>query len=297
MSDSYRLNKYISDSGFCSRREADEYIKNGQVTVNGKVGTIGDMVDDSDIVLVGKNRIQMNSRKVYLAFNKPQGVTCTTDKKDPTNIIDYIGYPERIFPIGRLDKDSEGLILLTNDGDIVNRILRAGNAHDKEYVVTVNRPITETFITKMSQGVRIHNTVTLPCTVKRIHQTSFSIILNQGLNRQIRLMCEALGYEVMVLKRTRIMNLNLKGIEVGTYRELNQHEVEVLLEATRHSSKTEDASRVGRGKKRQQSKSNPSVRYAKNTNKGKGGKQGQGGKTGQKGKKKSPIRNKMKKKK
>ncbi len=249
MSKSYRLNKYISESGFCSRREADEFIKSGQVKVNGIVETVGVLVSDKDEVFVGNERIKLNESKVYIAFNKPQGVTCTTDKKDPTNIVDYVGYPKRIFPVGRLDKDSEGLILLTNDGEIVNQILRDGNAHDKEYIVTVNKAINEKFIDQMSKGVRIHNTVTLPCVVKKIHQRSFSIILTQGLNRQIRLMCEALGYEVMHLKRVRIMNIQLKGIELGTYRILTKPEIDRLIEATKNSVKTEEASTARSGKK------------------------------------------------
>lgn len=283
-----RLNKYISESGFCSRREADDYIEQGAVMVNKIKGTVGTIVKSTDKVYVNKQLIDIKIKKVYIAFNKPMGITCTTDRNDPTNMIDYIGYPLRIFPIGRIDKDSEGLILLTNDGDIVNRILRAGNAHEKEYIVQVDHKINEVFIEKMGKGVKIHNTITLPCKVDWINQNSFRIVLTQGLNRQIRLMCETLGYEVVALKRSRIMNIGLKGIEVGTYRELTVKEVEGILKATEHSSKTEEASSLGRSRGKKQNKKNPSVRYANDDKKYA---------SKRKGKKKSPIRNKMPKKK
>lgn len=263
MDNGIRLNKYIRDSGFCSRREADKYIEAGAVLVDKKLATIGTMVKAGDKVYVNSILIKPEAKKIYLAFNKPSGITSTTDSSDPTNIIDYIGYPKRIFPIGRIDKDSEGLILLTNDGDIVNRILRAGNAHSKEYIVRVKQKVTDDFIDKMSRGVRIHNTVTLPCEVKRLNNNSFSIVLLQGLNRQIRLMCEALGYEVINLKRIRVMGITIKGIEIGTYRELTSKEVEGLLKETKDSSKTEEASKLGNKKFKAQSKKNPSVRYAK----------------------------------
>lgn len=267
MDNGIRLNKYIRDSGFCSRREADKYIEAGAVLVDKKLATIGTMVKAGDKVYVNSVLIQPEAKKIYIAFNKPSGITSTTDSSDPTNIIDYIGYPKRIFPIGRIDKDSEGLILLTNDGDIVNRILRVGNAHSKEYIVRVNQKVTDDFIDKMSRGVRIHNTVTLPCEVKRLNNNSFSIVLLQGLNRQIRLMCEALGYEVINLKRIRVMGITIKGIEVGTYRELTSREVEGLLKETKGSSKTEEASKLGNKKFKAQSKKNPSVRYAKKNQK------------------------------
>ncbi len=205
-----RLNKYISDSGFCSRREADALIEDNQVTVNGVSATIGTKVEAGDVVKVGSKTIKASSKKVYIAFNKPVGITCTTDKKDSTNIIDYIGHRERIFPIGRLDKDSEGLIFLTNDGDIVNTILRAGNNHEKEYIVKVDKAFDDRFLSKMAQGVPIHDTVTLPCKITRLKKNSFRIILVQGLNRQIRLMCQHFGYTVVSLKRVRIMNVALK---------------------------------------------------------------------------------------
>ncbi len=280
---SKRLNKYISDSGFSSRREADEFIENGLVKVNGKVAHTGTMIGTNDKVIVNGHLIDTKTQKIYIVFNKPIGITCTTDKKDSTNIIDYIRYPIRIFPIGRIDKDSEGLVLLTSDGDIVNRILRAGNAHEKEYHVTVDKKITEQFVKKMAAGVRIHKTITLPCKVTRLKGNGFSIVLKQGLNRQIRLMCETLGYEVLALRRTRIMDIDLKGVEVGTYRELTSTEINNILNATKDSSKTEEASKIRKGK--QQSKKNPSVRYASNNKK-----------SGKYSKKKSPIRNKMKSK-
>lgn len=270
MDNGIRLNKYIKDSGYCSRREADQYIERGVASVNGSKGTLETMVYPGDRVHVNGVLIEPERQMIYLAFHKPAGITCTTNRDDPTNIIDYIRYPKRIYPIGRIDKDSEGLILLTNHGDIVNRILRAGNAHEKEYIVTVNRKITDHFIQKMSQGVPIHRTVTLPCEVQRIKANAFSIILKQGLNRQIRLMCQALGYEVVALKRTRIMNITLKGIEAGAYRELTPKEVKQLLEMTKHSSKTEEASKMHGRKGKPQSKKNPSVRYAKNGQKFKG---------------------------
>ena len=302
MAREYRLNKFISESGYCSRREADELIRGGQVKVNNAVAEVGMTVTDTDKVFIGKKRIINNTAKVYIALNKPSGITCTTDKKDATNVVDFIGYHERIFPIGRLDKDSEGLILLTNDGDIVNRILRAGNAHEKAYLVTVNKPIDPKFAVKMSSGVKIHNTVTLPCKVKVINPTTFTIVLTQGLNRQIRLMCEALGYEVTGLSRTRIMNINLKGLGKGRYRKLTETEVKALLDATQDSVQTEEASRQNGAIPKKQNKKNPSVRYAKKqkVEKSRGKNGGQGKKTKNDTthkKRKSPIRNKMKKKK
>lgn len=262
-----RLNKYIRDSGFCSRREADKYIEAGCVLVNKKPASIGTRVGPGDKVYINKRLIKVEEEKIYLAFNKPRGLTCTTDKSDPTNIIDYIGYPKRIFPIGRLDKDSEGLVLLTNDGDIVNRILRVGNAHSKEYIVRVDREITDEFLEKMSSGVRIHKTLTLPCQVKRTNKDSFRIVLIQGLNRQIRLMCEALGYEVVSLRRLRVMGITTRGLELGSYRELRAGEVKDLLKATEDSSKTEEASILKNQKGKAQNKTNPSVAYAKRSKK------------------------------
>ena len=264
MSKEIRLNKYIRDSGFCSRREADRYIEAGSVRVNNKKADLGTMVRPGDQVYVNNHYIEPEEQMIYLAFNKPMGITCTTDQSDPTNIIDYIRYPKRIFPIGRIDKDSEGLILLTNDGDIVNRILRVENEHSKEYIVTVNKKINDDFVEKMSSGVPIHNTVTLPAEVEQLSDNSFSIILIQGLNRQIRLMCEALGYEVIHLERIRVMNITTKGIGLGNYRELSSKEIEDLLEATKDSVKTDKRSRSKKKKSRPQSRSNPSVRHAQN---------------------------------
>jgi len=299
MSKVYRLNKFMSESGYCSRREADRLISQGKVKVNKQVAEIGMSVTEEDQVYVGKKRIRAIQSKVYLAFNKPAGITCTTDKNDPTNIVDYIGYHERIFPIGRLDKDSEGLILMTNDGDIVNRILRAGNAHEKEYLVTVNKSIDPKFAQRMSDGVKIHRTVTLPCEVKVVKPTQFKIVLVQGLNRQIRLMCEALGYEVVGLRRLRVMSIGLKGLQSGHYRVLTAGEVNNLLEATKDSVQTQEASNSEGDLPKKQNKKNPSVRYAKKQKSSdkKGRRDSKGGrfaKAGIKKKKRSPIRSKRK---
>lgn len=234
----YRLNKFISDTGFCSRREADKFIENGQVTVNGAVAPVGLKVSAADQVLIDGKPLKAKPKCVYMAYHKPVGITCTTERHIHGNIIDAIRYPERIFPIGRLDKPSEGLIFLTNDGDIVNKILRAGNAHEKEYVVTVNKPITERFIRQMSSGVPILDTVTLPCSVTQKSKQSFSIILTQGLNRQIRRMCEYLGYEVQTLKRTRIMHIRVAGLKPGQWRLLDDIEIRMLEAQLLTSSKT-----------------------------------------------------------
>ena len=237
-----RINKYLSEVGYCSRREADKLIKEGKVTINGKIPKIGTMVDEGDQVEVEGQRIKKSKQKknIYLAFNKPVGIVCTTDTKvEPDNIIDFIKYPSRIFPIGRLDKPSEGLIFLTNDGDIVNKILRSRNNHEKEYIVSVNRPIDREFIQKMSNGVKILDTITKNCFVKQLAQNKFKIILNQGLNRQIRRMCETLGYRVQKLKRIRIMNIKLD-IPTGKYREFTNEELEELNKLLENSSKTFD---------------------------------------------------------
>ena len=236
----YRLNKFISDTGFCSRREADKFIENGQVTVNGAVAPVGLKVSATDQVLIDGKPLKAKPKRVYMAYHKPVGITCTTERHIHGNIIDAIRYPERIFPIGRLDKPSEGLIFLTNDGDIVNKILRAGNAHEKEYVVTVNKPITERFIRQMSTGVPILDTITLPCSVTQKSKQSFSIILTQGLNRQIRRMCEYLGYEVQTLKRTRIMHIRVAGLKPGQWRLLDELEIRMLEAQLLTSSKTSD---------------------------------------------------------
>ena len=234
------LNKYISDSGFCSRREADKYIEQCRVTINGKDAHKGNRVKVGDTVAIDGEAIKKKKQNsaVYLALNKPKGVTCTTDMKDKTNIIDFVNFKTRIFPIGRLDKRSEGLIFLTNDGDIVNKILRAGNKHEKEYIVTVDKPINIDFINKMRNGVKILGTVTQKCFVKQEGDNRFKIILTQGLNRQIRRMCEALEYNVTSLKRVRIMNMTLKDLPVGKWRYFTPAEVELVGQMLVGSSKT-----------------------------------------------------------
>ncbi|HEU4655380.1 MAG TPA: 23S rRNA pseudouridine(2604) synthase RluF, partial [Steroidobacteraceae bacterium] len=224
-----RLNKYISSTGVCSRREADAWIEAGRVSINGAVATLGTQVNDGDQVCVDGRPLATGPRRIYIALNKPVGITCTTERDIPGNIVDFIGHKERIFPVGRLDKDSEGLILLTNDGDIVNEILRVENAHEKEYEVTVDRPVTEIFLNGMASGVRILGTVTKPCKVRRIAPATFRIILTQGLNRQIRRMCSFFGYKVVKLQRIRVINLTLAGLKVGQWRELSEAEVAGLL--------------------------------------------------------------------
>lgn len=224
-----RLNKYIASSGLCSRREADSLIENGKVTINGIVAVQGTKVNEGDVVLVGGKKITPDDDMIYIAFNKPLGVTCTTDKRDPSNIIDFIGFDERIFPVGRLDKNSSGLILLTNDGSIVNKLLRAENGHEKEYLVTVNRPYDNSFIKSMESGVPVLGQLTLPCKLKPAGDKTFKIILHQGLNRQIRRMCEYLGYKVTKLKRIRFMNIYLGDLETGKWRYLTPDEKKELL--------------------------------------------------------------------
>ena len=228
-SESIRLNKYIASSGLCSRREADTLIENGKVTINGVVAIQGSKVDPGDIVEVSGRKISPDNEMIYIAFNKPLGITCTTDRRDPSNIIDYIGFDERIFPVGRLDKNSSGLILLTNDGSIVNKLLRAENGHEKEYLVTVNRPYDKDFIRSMESGVPVLGQLTLPCKIKPSGDKSFKIILHQGLNRQIRRMCEYLGYKVTRLKRIRFMNIMLGDLEPGKWRYLTADEKKALL--------------------------------------------------------------------
>ena len=224
-----RLNKYLSEIGHCSRRAADKLIDAGRIEVNGKKVEMGQKVVPTDRIEIDGVLVEnLQERTIYLAFNKPVGIVCTTDTRvEKDNIIDYINYPSRIFPIGRLDKPSEGLILLTNDGDIVNKILRARNNHEKEYLVTVNKPVTKEFIEKMAQGVPILNTVTRKCEVKQIHKKQFRIVLTQGLNRQIRRMCDHFGYKVVSLQRIRIMNIKLD-LPEGKYRLLNEQEIKGL---------------------------------------------------------------------
>jgi len=237
-----RLNKYISDSGYCSRREADKLIEASRVTINGKIPELGTKVQSGDVVCVNGNPIgvmpENKSDRVYIAYNKPIGITCTTERHVKGNIIDAIGHKKRIFPIGRLDKPSEGLIFLTSDGDIVNKILRAENAHDKEYIVTVDKPISERFIERMSRGVPILGTITKPCIVKPQSKFVFRIILTQGLNRQIRRMCEYLDYEVKKLKRSRIMSVELSNLRPGQWRDLTKEEMLEINTAVAGSSKT-----------------------------------------------------------
>lgn len=233
-----RLNKYLSEIGHCSRRAADKLIDAGRIEVNGKKVEMGQKVVPTDRIEIDGVLVEnLQERTIYLAFNKPVGIVCTTDTRvEKDNIIDYINYPSRIFPIGRLDKPSEGLILLTNDGDIVNKILHARNNHEKEYLVTVNKPVTKEFIEKMAQGVPILNTVTRKCEVEQIHKKQFRIVLTQGLNRQIRRMCEYLDYKVVKLKRIRIMNIKLD-LGVGKYRELTKKEFNELNRLLKTSKK------------------------------------------------------------
>ncbi len=238
-----RINKYIAETGFCSRREADKLIEQNRITINGKIPEMGTKVGPDDEVRIdGKLISEKKVRPIYLAFHKPVGIECTTNQSVKGNIIDFINYPERIFPIGRLDKDSEGLILMTNDGDIVNKILRSRNNHGKEYIVTVNKPITDRFIQRMANGIPILGTVTKKCKVEQISKYVFRIVLTQGLNRQIRRMCEYLGYEVTALKRIRIINISLD-VPVGKYRELTTQEIKELNQIIAPSSKTEEASK------------------------------------------------------
>ncbi len=239
------LNKYISESGFCSRREADKYIEECRVTINGRDAQKGNRVAEGDIVKIDGEPIRKKKQAVYIILNKPKGVTCTTDLKDKANIVDFVNYKSRIFPIGRLDKLSEGLIFLTNDGDIVNKILRAGNGHEKEYVVTTESPINGDFVNKMRSGVRIPGAVTKPCFVKQEGDNRFRIILTQGLNRQIRRMCEALGHRVTSLKRIRIMNISISGLAAGKWRYFTPQEMTAIQELVKDSSKTGDAEGMG----------------------------------------------------
>lgn len=239
MSDSVRINKFLSEAGFCSRREADKLIDAGAVQINGKVPEMGTKVNMGDVVTVhGQVVERKQEERIYLAFNKPVGIVCTTDTRvEKDNIIDYINFPSRIFPIGRLDKPSEGLILMTNDGDIVNKILRARNNHEKEYIVSVNKPLTSSFVKQMGNGVPVLDTITRKCKVEKISNTTFRIILTQGLNRQIRRMCEHLGYEVRRLKRVRIMNISLD-INRGEWRHLTKKEFTELNALLTDSFKT-----------------------------------------------------------
>jgi 23S rRNA pseudouridine2604 synthase len=225
-----RLNKYISETGVCSRREADKWIEAGRVTCNGQTAALGTQVQAGDEIRVDGEAIGAKKKQIYIALNKPVGITCTTEAHIEDNIIDLVGYPERIFPIGRLDKDSEGLILLTNNGDIVNEILRSENNHEKEYIVTVDRPITDLSLKMMAGGVKIRGELTKPCLVRRVDQETFRMILTQGLNRQIRRMCSALGYKARRLQRVRIMNIQLGALSAGKWRHLTDPELAGLLQ-------------------------------------------------------------------
>lgn len=226
--DEIRINKFLSEAGICSRREADRYIQEGKVKIDGELAQIGSKVTkENQITFCGKP-VKKEEKLVLIAFNKPEGIVCTSDHGEPDNVIDFINYGMRIYPIGRLDKDSEGLLLLTNDGNIVNKILRAENKHEKEYIVAVNKEITIEFIKKMSSGVPVLDTVTNYCDVKQIDKTTFRIILTQGLNRQIRRMCEYLGYKVIYLQRVRIMNIQLGRLKVGGWRNVTENEIEDL---------------------------------------------------------------------
>ncbi len=252
MTEKIRLNKFISDSGVCSRREADKYIEQGHVVVNGKRAKLGDQVSVKDKVMLNGNLIAAKTGDdfVFMAFNKPVGVISTTEIGVKDSIIDYIGYHERIFPVGRLDKESQGLIFMTNNGDMVNKILRAGNNHEKEYLVTVNNPVSDEFIVNMGNGVPILGEITRKCKVVKDSVFSFRIVLVQGLNRQIRRMCEHFDYEVIKLERIRIMNITLKGLPIGEWRQLQPNELTEIMTAIEHSTSTEEGS-INRGKKQE----------------------------------------------
>lgn len=245
MDEKIRINKYLSDAGVCSRREADRMIEQGRITVNGEKAVSGQKVSLDDKICVDQNPVIKNEKKVLLLFHKPRGIVCSTkQQREETTVTDFLDYPLRIYPVGRLDKESEGLLLLTNEGDLVNKIMRAGNFHEKEYIVTVDKAIDETFLRRMSAGIPILDTVTRPCTVTKMGSRTFKIILTQGLNRQIRRMCQYLGYEVLKLKRVRIMNLTLDGIKEGEYREVTAKEWEGLQRLLASSS-SETRNRTG----------------------------------------------------
>ena len=235
--DSISLNKFISNTGICSRREADRLIEENRVTINGKETKKGNRVSSGDEVRIDGKLLKKNPRPIYIALNKPAGIVCTTDRSEPDNIVDFMNHRERLFPIGRLDKASQGLIFLTNDGDIVNKVLRSDNNHEKEYIVTVNKPLTDKFIKGMANGVPILGVVTHKCRVLRLKDNTFKIILKQGLNRQIRRMCEYFGYRVSRLKRTRIMHIKIGGLQLGEYRDLTKEEINKLHSLTADSKK------------------------------------------------------------
>ncbi|MHA0858271.1 pseudouridine synthase [Paenibacillus sp. CMAA1364] len=223
-----RINKFISETGFCSRREADKRVENGEVTINGILAVLGSQAEQGDDVRINGQSLAAKKKHIYIALNKPLGITCTTEQHIHGNIVDYVGHEERIFPIGRLDKDSEGLILLTNDGDIVNKVLRSEGKHEKEYLVLVDRPVTESFVRGMSSGVKILGEMTRPCEITKLSDRQFRIILTEGKNRQIRRMCQAFGYEVKALQRVRIMNIHLGDHKVGSWWDLNLEDKQAL---------------------------------------------------------------------
>jgi 23S rRNA pseudouridine2604 synthase len=288
---STRLNKYISESGICSRREADRYIENGNVSINGKPAQVGDQVFAGDTVTVNGQAVEPRDEQdlIFIALNKPVGVVSTTDPAERRNIVNHIGHSERIFPIGRLDKDSQGLIFLTSKGDLVNKILRAGNKHEKEYLVTVNRSVTAEFLKGMSSGVPILGTVTKPCEVEKVSKCVFRITLVQGLNRQIRRMCEFFEFEVTKLERVRIMNISLKGLPVGQWRDLDANELDGLFGMIRNSSseatpgKTSEA-RKPASKRPKKPVSKPGNRPGPKPSASKPRKPGKAGKPGKSGK-------------
>ena len=231
-----RINKYLSEAGVCSRRAADKLIEEGRVTVDGMVAVMGTKVLDGQNVMVDGKSIAKEEEKILLAFHKPVGIVCTAQEKEKNNVIRYINYPKRIFPVGRLDKDSQGLLLLTNDGDLMNQILKAANGHEKEYIVTVDKEVTKEFVHKMANGVPVLDRITSPCRVERLGKYTFRIILTQGLNRQIRRMCEYFGYAVLKLERIRIMNIRLDGLKSGAYRNLTEEEIGTLYEIIKNQT-------------------------------------------------------------
>lgn len=252
-----RINKFLSEAGVCSRREADRKIENGEVTINDRVAIAGDKVLPSDKVYVNGRPVQKEEEMILLVLNKPAGIVCTAEKREKNNVIDFLKYPKRIYPIGRLDKDSEGLLLMTNNGELVNKIMRAGNMHEKEYIVTVNKPVTDSFIRGLAGGVPLVEleTTTRKCKVEKIANRKFRIILTQGLNRQIRRMCEYFGYRVEKLERIRIMNIKLGELKPGEYREVTKEEYQKLMQLTRHSSN--GPVRPGQNKKKEAEPATP----------------------------------------
>lgn len=238
MEESVRINKYLSEAGVCSRREADRQIEAGNVTINGRVAMMGDRVSAEDVVMYGRKKVSKEEEQILIAVNKPVGIVCTAEKREKDNIVDFINYPKRIYPIGRLDKTSHGLLLMTNQGDLVNKMMRSGNYHEKEYIVKVNREITEEFLQKMAKGVYLQelDITTRPCRVEKVGRRVFRIILTQGLNRQIRRMCETFRYRVVDLKRVRIMNIRLGDLKEGAYRKVTQQEWQELQDQLKDSS-------------------------------------------------------------